>query len=392
MVCCVTEVSVMRMLFVWVLVLSSFSFFPSATAQETATVVNTGGQSLNCRTSPHGSIITSFPAGATVSLRGAPENGWYPVFCADQHGWASADFLSVGGDIPAPQPEPEPGPSGISVELTVVNTSGQSLNCRASYPNGSILARLPAGSTVTSRGDPQEGWWPVTCDGLQGWASGAYLTQGSAPSSPEQPPQQPSGESVSLTVVNTGGQNLNCRSSYPSGGVIASLSAGSTVMSRGAQENGWWPVTCAGQAGWASGAYLTTGSAPPSEQPSGNGSVVDYALQYVGYPYVWAGNHPSTGFDCSGFTYWVFLNTTGMNIGTGTATQASLGSHVAWGEWQPGDLLFFTGTGGSGYYSHVALYIGDGQMVHAQNEATGVLVSSVYSNYYTSHYAMAKRL
>jgi cell wall-associated NlpC family hydrolase len=82
-----------------------------------------------------------------------------------------------------------------------------------------------------------------------------------------------------------------------------------------------------------------------------------------------------------------------MNIGTGTDSQAAHGYFVAWGEWQSGDLLFFVGTGGTGgYYSHVTIYIGDGRMVHAQNEATGVVVSSIYSDYYSSHYATARRL
>jgi cell wall-associated NlpC family hydrolase len=113
----------------------------------------------------------------------------------------------------------------------------------------------------------------------------------------------------------------------------------------------------------------------------------------VGYPYTWAGKSPSTGFDCSGFTYWVFLNVRGINIGGGTDSQAALGTAVAWGEWQPGDLIFFRGTGGTGgFYSHVGIYVGNGQMVHAANPSAGVIVSDLYSTYYTSHYALAKRL
>ncbi|CAN0512360.1 unnamed protein product, partial [Phaeothamnion confervicola] len=75
-------------------------------------------------------------------------------------------------------------------------------------------------------------------------------------------------------------------------------------------------------------------SAAPS--PSGQG-MVDFAMQYLGYPYVWAGKEPSTGFDCSGFTRWIVLNTLGYDIGGGVPGQTDFGTSIAWGDWQPGD-------------------------------------------------------
>ena len=118
--------------------------------------------------------------------------------------------------------------------------------------------------------------------------------------------------------------------------------------------------------------------------------IVNFAMQYVGYPYVWAGNTPA-GFDCSGFTQYVIANTVGIDIGHGTAGQTNYGAFVDWGAWQPGDLIFFANTWGSGI-SHVGIYIGDGQFVHAENESTGVTVSSVYSDYYSGHYYGAFRI
>jgi cell wall-associated NlpC family hydrolase len=175
------------------------------------------------------------------------------------------------------------------------------------------------------------------------------------------------------------------------------LPHGSSVSIRGSSENGWWPVICNGQNGWASGQYLTEGyveEEQPQEptQPSGNGAAIaNFAMQYVGYPYVWAGNTPS-GFDCSGFTQYVVQNVLGYNITHSTDNQVNYGPRVSWDAWQQGDLLFFTNTGGSGYLTHVGIYIGDGQFVHAENENTGVRVSSIYSNYYSSHYNTAIRL
>lgn len=62
-----------------------------------------------------------------------------------------------------------------------------------------------------------------------------------------------------------------------------------------------------------------------------------------------------------------------------------------WGEWLPGDLIYFAGTYGTGI-SHAGIYIGDGQMIHAANPGTGVIISSLYSDYYTNHYYGAIRV
>lgn len=128
-----------------------------------------------------------------------------------------------------------------------------------------------------------------------------------------------------------------------------------------------------------------------SAQAAGSGqSIANFALQFQGYAYVWAGNTPS-GFDCSGFTQYVVLNTLGIDIGHGTAGQMNYGYGVDWGNWAPGDLVYFAGTYGPGI-THTGVYIGDGQMIHAENESTGVTISSLYSDYYASHYYGAIRL
>ncbi|HEV2067137.1 MAG TPA: C40 family peptidase [Thermomicrobiales bacterium] len=119
-------------------------------------------------------------------------------------------------------------------------------------------------------------------------------------------------------------------------------------------------------------------------------AIAGFAMQFLGYPYVWAGNTPA-GFDCSGFSQYVVLTTIGIDIGHGTAGQMAYGTPVAWGEWRPGDLIYFAGTYGPGI-SHAGIYIGDGQMIHAENESTGVTISSLYSDYYASHYYGAIRV
>ncbi len=133
--------------------------------------------------------------------------------------------------------------------------------------------------------------------------------------------------------------------------------------------------------------------APASAAPVQTGTgqnIVNFAMQYLGSPYVWAGNGPG-GFDCSGFTQFVIANTVGIDIGQGVPGQTGYGAWVDWGTWAPGDLVFFANTYAAGL-SHVGIYIGDGQFIHAENQSTGVTISSVYSDYYSGHYAGAYRI
>ena len=119
-------------------------------------------------------------------------------------------------------------------------------------------------------------------------------------------------------------------------------------------------------------------------------SMVSFAMQYVGYPYAYAGEGPYA-FDCSGFTKFVAQNTLGIDITHDMFTQIGMGSSVDRGGLVPGDLVFFANTFRPGL-SHTGIYIGDGQFVHAENESTGVVVSDLNSDYYSSRWYGATRL
>ena len=125
-------------------------------------------------------------------------------------------------------------------------------------------------------------------------------------------------------------------------------------------------------------------------QAGGGQFISNFALQFHGYSYVWAGNTPA-GFDCSGFTQYVILNMLGIDIGHGVAGQTNYGAWVNWGDWQSGDLVYFAGTYRAGI-SHAGVYIGGGEFIHAENSGTGVVISSLYSDYYAGHYYGAYRL
>lgn len=101
-------------------------------------------------------------------------------------------------------------------------------------------------------------------------------------------------------------------------------------------------------------------------------AIVSYALQFVGNPYVAGGTSLTNGADCSGFTYSVFADC-GISIPRDSRSQAAGGTPVDLSAIQPGDLLFYS-DGGS--INHVALYIGNGQVVHASTAKTGIKISA----------------
>ena len=127
-----------------------------------------------------------------------------------------------------------------------------------------------------------------------------------------------------------------------------------------------------------------------STTSSGNGQdIVSYAKQFVGCKYVYGGSSPS-GFDCSGFTSYVYKHF-GINLSHSSSAQANVGTKVDRANLQPGDLLFFKNFNTGKGIGHVAIYIGNNQFVHASTPKTGVIISSL-SGTYATRYVTATRL
>ena len=137
-----------------------------------------------------------------------------------------------------------------------------------------------------------------------------------------------------------------------------------------------------GGGGGGGGGAATADGAAGSPPPSSHGGVVGVAMRYLGVPYVWGGASPS-GFDCSGFTMYVYAQV-GVSLPHNAAAQYSMGTPVSRASLQPGDLVFFNGLG------HVGLYIGGGQFVHAPHTGSYVKIDSL-SGWYASTYVGARR-
>ncbi len=102
-------------------------------------------------------------------------------------------------------------------------------------------------------------------------------------------------------------------------------------------------------------------------------NLVNYALQFVGGPYRAGGNDPHTGADCSGFVKYVLEHGAGISMNRSSSSQATQGTPISANQMQPGDLIFY---GNGSRINHVALYIGNGQIVHASTYKTGIKISN----------------
>jgi cell wall-associated NlpC family hydrolase len=125
--------------------------------------------------------------------------------------------------------------------------------------------------------------------------------------------------------------------------------------------------------------------APPPADASRGAQVVAIAMRYLGVPYKWGGASPSTGFDCSGLTMYVFAQI-GVSLPHYAAAQYGMGVAVSRTQLEPGDLVFFRGLG------HMGMYIGGGNFIHAPQTGDVVKISSLNEPYRVANWVGARRV
>lgn len=118
--------------------------------------------------------------------------------------------------------------------------------------------------------------------------------------------------------------------------------------------------------------------------------VVQAGLETIGTPYVWGGDDPEAGFDCSGLTQFVYREIAGMELPRTAREQRRAGTGISKKELKPGDLVFFTTTRRR-TVSHVGIYIGNNQFVHAPTRGSAVRVDSLDNKYWSRNYVAARR-
>ena len=291
-----------------------------------------------------------------------------------------------------------------------VNAEGSCLRLRSeASTKGAVLKKLAHNTTVDVLETLDSGWCQVSCDGVTGYVSGDYLTidreaapaedeTGGALSAEAQPEDAlpvedgavpaaaaPEAEEDKLYVKVTTG-TLNIRSGPGTGNKkVGALHAGRVVQVLEVLD-GWYKI----EGGYISAEYAVQTDAAQA-QASGKGQeVVDYAMQFLGYRYVHGGSSPK-GFDCSGFTSYVYKQF-GCTLSRTCTGQLDNGVSVSMSELQPGDIVIFRKGNSSKRATHVGLYIGNHQFIHASSPTKGVIISKLSDSYYTKGFVGGRRI
>lgn len=256
-------------------------------------------------------------------------------------------------------------------------TTGSSLRMRAEASTSSeIITTLDKSVAVAILDDTTEGWYQVAYNGKTGYVSADYLLVDQ--------------DNVFETYGRVNGDGVNVRSGASTEAeVLASVNTGTIVTVNGLVD-GWYDVTCQyGTEGYIRSDFLDLTKDATSSTASGSG-IVDTAMKHLGTRYVYGGASPS-GFDCSGFTMYVYSQH-GYSLPHSATSQwqSGLGSRVySIGELQPGDLVFFNDPSRNAgkACSHAGIYIGGGQFIHSSSsKSNGVIISDLTSGYYNTYF------
>lgn len=222
----------------------------------------------------------------------------------------------------------------------------------------------------------------------------------------EQQPEEPVNIVIKTLFVNSTTVNLR-KEANTSAEIVTTLPV-NTAVDVLEESNGWSKVRVSGKEGYISSSLLsetkqeTSRSIETSRKvadaqstqntsvsSSGDtSSVVSKAKSYIGSSYVYGGSSPS-GFDCSGFTSYVYKQF-GVNLSRTAAGQYNNGTSIDRGSLQAGDLVMFGSSASN--INHVGIYIGGGQIVHAANKSRGVTIDTINSGYYNNNYVGARRV
>lgn len=341
---------------------------------------------LRMRSQPDTSaaIVAVISKGTDVELLSAEENGWYRVSCKGKEGYMSAQWLSVAAsgsetaaESPAPAEEPEAG------STTAVVTAGP-LNVRSGPATSySRVGSLGKGDEITIL-ESLDDWCKISYGDLTGYVFAQYISTDIAAFRS----QAESREGLVLSGP------LNVRSgpgtSYAR---LGSLRVGSTLTVH-SSANGWYYITRGSLTGYVSADYVTLmeeiGSSPVGA------AAAALAASLVGSRYVYGAEGPNS-FDCSGLAYYIYKQL-GYTIARGSSSQyKSSGYFVSMSEMEPGDLIYifdpkFDGSGGTLPTTHMGIYVGNGQFIHASTTTYRVQYDNVYNSYYTPYIVGVKRI
>ena len=291
---------------------------------------------------------------------------------------AETDAVMTAAPQEQPQPQQETVPTAAFgyTNLGVASVDGN-LNVReAPSTEAGLVGKMPnnAGCEILS----VEGEWTRIRSGeVEGYVKSEYLLSGEAALQRAEEVKQTVATVTTTTLYVREQPNTDCA-------IVTSMPMGEQLEVLETLD-GWVKVNIDVDEGYVSSDYVQIATELPkamtmTEVRYGQGvsdvrvSLVQYATQFVGNPYVWGGTSLTRGADCSGFVLSVYANY-GISLPHSSRAQANCGAKISASEAKPGDLFFYGN--GSGI-NHVAIYIGGGQVVHASSPRTGIKISSAY--------------
>lgn len=260
--------------------------------------------------------------------------------------------------------------------LGIADVDGN-LNVRAeATTDAKLVGKMPNNAGCEILGVEGE-WTKIKSGEVEGYVKSEYLLSGDAAIIRAEEVKQTIAKATASTLYVREAPNTDCA-------IITMMPNGEEVEVIEVLD-GWIKVNVDSDEGYVSSDYVEISTELPkamtmTEVRFGQGvsdvrvSLVQYATQFVGNPYVWGGTSLTNGADCSGFVLSVYANY-GVSLPHSSRAQANCGTKISASEAKPGDLFFYGN--GSGI-NHVAIYIGNGQVVHASSPRTGIKISSAY--------------
>ncbi len=339
------------------------------------------------------SVVRQLSQGTSVTVLDNM-GSWYKVSANGSTGYLSAEYVSLSAGSSSQSAAPASG-SSATVTASVVNLRS---GAGTSY---SIVRQLSHGTTVSVL-ESSNGWCKVSCGSSTGYISADYLrvtnSSESAPAAPEPAPETPA-PSTDTPASEPTQDPAETRRGIVSGGTInvrtgpgtsydriTKLSSGTSVTIHETVD-GWHKISCSAGSGYISSDYVYETSTAAS---SVGAQVADLARAYIGVRYSYGGASPN-GFDCSGFTQYLYKQYGYSLIHSASSQYRSSGVYVAREDLQPGDLVFFSSTPG-GSITHVGIYLGNDEIIHARYSIGRVAINELSQNYYNKNYVGAKRI
>ena len=361
-----------------------------APALAVAGVTNTGSSKLNMRAqaSSAASVLTKIPSGSSVEVLNTDTAGWYQISFSGMTGYVASQFVDL---------QQESTPAVESAALRGRITDGP-LNVRSGPgTNYGKCGKVNAGTEVEIL-ETVNGWYRIA----EGYVSAGYVTLIPAENAPapsvEVPAEAPAVETPAEPAVSAESQAEPLMGRVVTGSLNVRTGPGTTYDKCGKiyagktveileSLNGWYRIA----EGYVSADYIRVMDASDTAASGVAAQVVETALSFLGYPYVYGGSSPK-GFDCSGFTSYIYKQF-GYSLNRTCSGQLDNGTPVAMSELQPGDLVIFKKyASSSGRASHVGIYIGGGEFIHASTAKVGVIINKLSDAYYTTGFVGGRRI